>query len=421
MKKNQNVKKKLGILFFSTLIFGCESAPALLTGEKVSIFTKEQIETKENKKIILEKPYINKSWISNGGNSQNNIGHIAGHKNFKKLFSNDIGTSNSKKQILYTPVANEKMIYTISGNLRLTATNIKTGKTVWYQKFSNNDLIKFGALNLNGNDLYLITNNAQIVRLDATTGEIIYSKYFNTNLKSGLTFCDNKLFFINDNNELFAIDSQTGNKVYIHKTMEENSSFIKGSTPACKKDKLITTFSNGEVHMIMTETSTPIWLDSAYRINPSNINTISDIVANPVINDNTVIVKSYNDITKAFNIDEGKPLWSTSNGGKTTPVISNDIMFDINNNKIVFASDILTGNKIWETKVDIDKHNIFFDPLLINNQLIIPVSNGNLIKINPYNGSIIETENLTSKIDVAPIVIEDKLIIISGGDLEVFN
>ncbi len=421
MKKHKNIKKKLGILFFSTLIFGCESAPKSLIGKKVSIFSKEQIEAKENKQIVLEKPYINKLWTSNGGNSQNNIGHIAGHKNFKKLFSNDIGISSSKKQILYTPVANEKMIYTISGNLHLTATDIKTGKTIWYQKFSNNDLIKFGALNLNGNDLYLITNNAQIVKFDATTGEIIYSKYFNTNLKSGLTFCDNKLFFTNDNNGLFAIDSQTGDKVYMHKTIEESSSFIKGSTPACKKDKLITAFSNGEVHMIMTETPTPIWLDSVYRINPSNINTISDIIANPVINGDIVIVKSYNDITKAFSIDEGKTLWSTKDGGKTTPVISNDVMFDINNNKVVFASNTLTGNKIWETKVDIDKRNIFFDPLLINNQLIIPVSNGDLIKINPYNGSIIETENLTSKIDVTPIVIEDKLIIISNGNLEVFN
>ncbi len=421
MKKNQNVKKKLDILFFSALTLGCESNPKPLVGNKISIFNKEQTEKKENKKIILEKPYINKLWSSNGGNNQNNMGHIAGHKSFKKLFSNDIGTVSSKKQILYTPVANEKMVFTISGNLRLTATDITTGKTIWYQKFSNNDLIKFGALNLNGNDLYLITNNAQLVKLNATTGEIIYSKYFNTNLKSGLTLCDNKLFFTNDNNELFAIDSETGNKAYVHKTMEEGSSFIRGSTSACQNDKLITTFSNGEVHMIMTETSTPIWLDSAYRINTSNINNISDIIANPVVNENIVITKSYNDITKAFNIDDGKPLWATKNGGKTTPIISNDTMFDIDNNKIVFASNALTGSKIWETKIDITKGDIFFDPLLINNQLIIPVSNGNLIKINPYNGNIIKTESLTSQIDVAPIVIEDKLIIISNGTLEVFN
>ncbi|MCR5506337.1 MAG: PQQ-binding-like beta-propeller repeat protein [bacterium] len=421
MKNLKNIKKKLGILFSLSLIFGCESAPKLLQGEKISIFNKEKKETIEAKTIILEKPYINNSWTSNGGNGKNNVGHIAGKKKFHKLYSNDIGSSSSKKQILYTPVANEKMIFTISGNLRLTATDINNGKTVWYQKFSNNDLITFGTLALDGNDLYLITNNAQLVKLNATTGEIVYSKYFNTTLKSGLTFCNDKLFFVSDNNEAFAIDSKTGEKIYVHKTIEENSSFIKGATPACKGDNLILTFSNGEVHMIMADTSTPIWLDSAYKINPSNINTISDIIANPVIEENTVIVKSYNDITKAFDLTEGKTLWITSNGGKTAPVISNGTMFDINNNKVIFASNILTGNKIWENKLNIDKNDIFFDPLLVNNQILVPVSNGDIIKVNPYSGEIIEVENLTSQIDVSPIVVNDKLIIISNGDLEVFN
>ena len=38
MKKMQNMKKKLGILFSSALIFGCESAPQPLQGKKISIF-----------------------------------------------------------------------------------------------------------------------------------------------------------------------------------------------------------------------------------------------------------------------------------------------------------------------------------------------------------------------------------------------
>ena len=64
---------------------------------------------------------------------------------------------------------------------------------------------------------------------------------------------------------------------------------------------------------------------------------------------------------------------------------------------------------------------MIFDPLLINNQLLIPVANGDIIKINPYTGRIIETINLTSKIDVSPIAVEDKLIILSNATLRVFN
>lgn len=402
------------------LLFACENAPTPLSGEKISIFNSEITDENIEKRIVLEKPYINKQWSSTSGNNENNVGHLAGKKQFKKLFSKSIGTVDDTNQILYRPVANKTTIFTIDGKLKITATNINTGKTIWeMERIKNNDLIKFGALALDDNYLYAITNSAQLLKLNAKTGEIAYSKYFNTPLKSGLQICENKLFFINDSNELYIIDKQTGNKLYTHKSMEEASSFIKGSTPLCMDDKLVATFSNGEIHMLMSDTTTPIWLDSVYKISTSNLNNISDIVANPIATKGLVIVKGYNDITKALTLRDGKQIWENSNGGITTPVISNETMFDINNNRVVSATDTKTGKQIWETRLN--TYDMIFDPLLINNQLLIPVANGDIIKINPYTGRIIETINLTSKIDVSPIAVEDKLIILSNATLRVFN
>lgn len=418
-----NKKTKSGkILTFLLLplLFACENAPTPLSGEKISIFNSEITDENIEKRIVLEKPYINKQWSSTGGNNENNVGHLAGKKQFKKLFSKSIGTVDDTNQILYRPVANKTTIFTIDGKLKITATNINTGKTIWeMERIKNNDLIKFGTLALDDNYLYAITNSAQLLKLNAKTGEIAYSKYFNTPLKSGLQICGNKLFFINDSNELYIIDKQTGNKLYTHKSMEEASSFIKGSTPLCMDDKLVATFSNGEIHMLMSDTTTPIWLDSVYKISTSNLNNISDIVANPIATKGLVIVKGYNDITKALTLRDGKQIWENSNGGITTPVISNETMFDINNNRVVSATDTKTGKQIWETRLN--TYDMIFDPLLINNQLLIPVANGDIIKINPYTGRIIETINLTSKIDVSPIAVEDKLIILSNATLRVFN
>ena len=418
-----NKKTKLGKILTSLLLpllFACENAPSPLSGEKISIFNSEIADENIEKRIVLEKPYINKQWSSTGGNNENNVGHLAGKKQFKKLFSKSIGTVDDTNQILYKPVANKTTIFTIDGKLKITATNINTGKTIWeMERIKNNDLIKFGALALDDNYLYAITNSAQLLKLNAKTGEIAYSKYFNTPLKSGLQICGNKLFFINDSNELYIIDKQTGNKLYTHKSMEEASSFIKGSTPLCMDDKLVATFSNGEIHMLMSDTTTPIWLDSVYKISTSNLNNISDIVANPIATKGLVIVKGYNDITKALTLRDGKQIWENANGGITTPVISNETMFDINNNRVVSATDTKTGKQIWETRLN--TQDMIFDPLLINNQLLIPVANGDIIKINPYTGRIIETINLTSKIDVSPIAVEDKLIILSNATLRVFN
>ena len=156
------------------------------------------------------------------------MGHLAGKKKFNKLYSKDIGIHSNTKQILYKPVANETTVFTIDGKLKVMATDIKTGKTIWVnERLSNPDLIKFGALALSNNDLYVITNTSQLVKINAKTGEIIYSKYYNTPLKSGLQLCKDKIFFINDSNELYIMNSNTGEKTYSHKTMEEISSLLK--------------------------------------------------------------------------------------------------------------------------------------------------------------------------------------------------
>ena len=78
-----NKKTKLGKILTSLLLpllFACENAPSPLSGEKISIFNSEIADENIEKRIVLEKPYINKQWSSTGGNNENNVGNLAGKK-----------------------------------------------------------------------------------------------------------------------------------------------------------------------------------------------------------------------------------------------------------------------------------------------------------------------------------------------------
>lgn len=412
------------ILILAFVFTGCETTKVPLSGERVSIFDKEEQEDEfSDDKIILKRPVLNKSWTSSSGNSYNTIGHIAGKKKFTKFARNDIGVKTSNAQILYTPVANSTTVFTIDGKLKVQATSLLTGKTLWQSpRLTNNEYLRYGALALDNERLYAITNTAQLVAMNIKNGEIIYSNYFNTTLKSGLQICGDKLYFSNDMGEFFVIDAKTGDKVFTHKTMEEANSFVKGSLPMCIDNNIVVAFPNGEVHMLMRDMNTPIWLEALTKINTKNINNISDIVANPITDGEVVVVKSYNNIMKAFDIDTGVLNWELSIGGITTPVLSNKFMFDISNDNIVNAINVKTGKIIWSKKVEPeDKNAIPFDPLLINNQLILTFSNGEIIKLSPYNGKKLGTQKLTSIIDTTPIVIEDKFIILSNADLIIYK
>ncbi|MBD5398860.1 PQQ-binding-like beta-propeller repeat protein [bacterium] len=419
------LKRGFYLLILTLLITGCETAKGPITGERVSVFEKniDEKNTAIDEKILLNRPYINESWTSSSGNASNTLGHIGGKKKLIRFAKNDIGVKTSSAQILYTPVANKDTVFTIDGKLKITATSLATGKTLWSNpRLTNNEYLRYGALALDNERLYAITNTSQLVAINPENGEIIYSKYFNTPLKSGLQICDDKLYFSNDIGEFFVIDAKTGDKIFIHKTMEEANSFVKGSVPMCVNNNLVVAFPNGEVHMLMRDNNTVIWLEALHKINTKSLNNMSDILANPVTDGKIVIVKGYNDNMKAFNIENGTMMWELPVGGITTPTLSNKFMFDINNDNILNAIDITNGKIIWSKKIDIkDKKAIPFDPLLVNNQIILTFSNGELIRVNPYTGKIINKEKLTSVIDTTPIIIEDKFIILSNADVIIYK
>lgn len=419
------LKRGFYLLILTLLITGCETAKEPITGERVSVFEKniDEKNTAIDEKILLNRPYINESWTSSSGNASNTLGHIGGKKKLIRFAKNDIGVKTSSAQILYTPVANKDTVFTIDGKLKITATSLATGKTLWSNpRLTNNEYLRYGALALDNERLYAITNTSQLVAINPENGEIIYSKYFNTPLKSGLQICDDKLYFSNDIGEFFVIDAKTGDKIFIHKTMEEANSFVKGSVPMCVNNNLVVAFPNGEVHMLMRDNNTVIWLEALHKINTKSLNNMSDILANPVTDGKIVIVKGYNDNMKAFNIENGTMMWELPVGGITTPTLSNKFMFDINNDNILNAIDITNGKIIWSKKIDIkDKKAIPFDPLLVNNQIILTFSNGELIRVNPYTGKIINKEKLTSVIDTTPIIIEDKFIILSNADVIIYK
>ncbi len=419
------MKKFKNILIYSLLLnlIACSNKEPPLQGKRISILddniNTEQL-TKES--IILEKPYINKKWTSQNGNEINNIGHIGGKKKYKKIFSKSIGTISKTKLILYKPVANENTIFTIDGNLQITATNPKDKKFDWINTDLQNNSetsIKFGSLVLNDDYLYAINNTGKIIKIDIKTGKSIYNNDTNKKIKSGLQYCNNNLIFITEDNELNIINEANGKIISSHKSIEESSSFIKGSTPSCNKEFLISAFSNSEIHIMNNKNSSKNTFESLYNLSKNKINNLTDIIASPIIHNNYSVLKGF-DTLKIIDLDKKTTLWQKEHGGITTPIISNNTIFNIDNRNNIYAYNITNGNIIWQNKINVEDNITIFDPLLVNNEILVTSSNGDLIRFNAYNGNIISNTNITSKIDTDPIIVNGKLIILSNATLEIF-
>ncbi|MDR2098621.1 MAG: PQQ-binding-like beta-propeller repeat protein [Rickettsiales bacterium] len=416
------IKRYLWLAALAVLA-ACSATKTPLSGARASVFDIDPEPAESGRDITLDEPRLNASWTSAHGGPGNAVGHLAGRKNPALLFRKSIGGSGSRNLILYPPVAGGNVVFTIDGRLRVVATDLETGGTLWKNDgLESGAVLEFGALALDGGSLYAITDRSQLVKFDAKTGDLIYSRHFNSTLKSGLQVCGGRLLFATNSGDLVAVDAASGETLFTHRTLEERVGLVKGATPACEGERIVAAFAGGEAHMLMASTGTPIWLASVSKPDLRSINDIPDIVAGPVIVGGVAVVKSYSGAMKGLDLDDGSEIWSRAGGGTSTPAEDAGVLFDVDADGFASAIETSTGKSLWRTKLaPADKGARFHDPLLVNNLLLVATSGGEMIRLDPYSGKIISSERVASKIDASPLAVGGRLVVISGGDLMVFR
>ena len=140
---------------------------------------------------------------------------------------------------------------------------------------------------------------------------------------------------------------------------------------------------------------------------------------------------SHSGTLAAYEMRDFEVLWKLPIGGSNTPVISGNSLFVIDNEGLLIAIDIETGEIKWRSKLNnyIEKGYIFKSklrisyngPFLINNKLFVFSNNNFLNIINPLNGKF-EKIFKFDRLGSAPIFIDNRMIIInSDGDLKVYK
>ncbi|MDR0367502.1 MAG: PQQ-binding-like beta-propeller repeat protein [Rickettsiales bacterium] len=400
----------------------CAPEAEKLAGERVSVFNRAANEgAAASRAITLEKPRLAILWSGDSGNSANNTGHVQGRQNMEPLFSADFARAPDKSFVLYPPAADESALYAVDGNIDIAKISLADGKKQWVQTGLSSDAsLKFGALALDDDALYAAASNMEIAKIGKESGRILWRRKLKGTLKSGLQACGGKIVLSNDAGEVFAVSAEDGQKIWSHKTLESPFGFIKGSTPACAGDKVIAALGNGEVHILSLADGSPLHMAGMFRGAPTSINSISDIVANPVAADGVVLVKSYSGGTKAISLASGEELWSRAWSGPATPAASNGFVFDVDGDGIARAFDLASGAEVWSLKPDLGKGAVY-SPLLINNRLVIAGASGAGAVIDPYEGRILERVNFGMRIDAPPMMAGEKLVISGAAGLRAWR
>lgn len=464
---------KVGFLMATVLLSGCATLDSInpFSGDdnanqgdlpedsrRISILelsdTLSVAETAAPGSIVLPPVYVNTDWPQSGGNAANVVQHTAATGPLSRVWDRNVGDgSNRKGFVAAPPVIANGVIYVMDADNTVRAISESDGSRLWdykiekaagvttrTQRTSIVDRVRDpvsvldgsgrdkdsvgGGVAVDSNVLYATSGLGMIVALDAGTGELLWQRSTRTPLHSAPTISEGRVFAISDDNEIMAFDANDqGAVLWTYQGIVETARMLTSPVPAIVGDTVIVPFSSGEVVALRAQNGGILWQDalsSTARLTP--LASLNDIGFGPVVADGFVIASAQSGVMTAFDLRTGQRIWSQPAGSIGMPWVAGDTVFTATTDGKIAALSKLDGTVQWIQQLEtFEKPNqrkdrvVWAGPVLAGERLVVASSNNQLVVINPYDGSIIETRKTGGNVMVPPVIANETVYLLTDS------
>jgi outer membrane protein assembly factor BamB len=173
-----------------------------------------------------------------------------------------------------------------------------------------------------------------------------------------------------------------------------------------------------------------VWQDALSRTTiTTSVATLSDIDANPVIDNGQVFAVGQGGRMVALELISGQRMWELNIAGISTPWVAGDWVFVVTDEAKLIAISRMTGKIRWISQLrryqneKAKKGPISYSgPVLAGERLIVTASNGTITNVDPATGAVQTQTSVRADISLPPIVANSTLYVLDDdGRLHAFR
>lgn len=387
-----------------------------LSAEK-SVF-KEIIELQKGYSIELENIKNYNNWNDIFLKEDNNFANFIYKASDQLVYrSKKLSKYQINKFLLFE---NNKLICSdVKGNIIIFSldNNEIISKYNFYKK-NYKQIKKYLNLIVRNNIIYVSDNIGYIYAFDYKNEKILWAKNTKVPFRSNLKLHKDKLLAANQNNDLIFFNIFSGDEVKFFPTEQSTVLNDFRNNLSLNQNQLFFLNTYGSLYSINMNTLKTNWylnFNQSLDINPSNL-----FNSNPVIHNDSFTVLTSNDFIYIIDFRSGSVIFKKNISSNIKPIITNKYVFlitknnfliliNLENGKILYSQDI-RENIYNFTKKKVKDLNIqsFF---LANNDIYIILRNSLKVKMS-IDGKVIDVEELKTKINTDPILINGSILYI---------
>ena len=375
--------------------------------------------------VALPPAVMNDNWGQPGGSADKSNGNLALGSNLSPAWSVSIGEGSSARVHLAAgPVIAAGRVYTIDTAATVKAFDAANGHVLWTrsldEKGDNKHALFGGGVSVVGDRVYATTGVGTVVALSAADGHKLWEVTPGGPLRGAPTVANNQVYVVSQDNQLYALKAEDGSPEWDTAATLEIAGVFGAAAPAVAQGTVVAGFSSGELNAYRYENGRIVWGDVLARTGIStSVSTLTDIDADPVIDEGKVYAVGQGGRMAALDIVTGQRLWELNVAGVSTPAVAGEWVFVVTDQAKLLCIARSSG-KIrwiaelprWRNETRETKPIQWVGPVVAGDRLILASSDGRMVFLSPSDGHLLTMFDVGTPVYLSPAVAANTLYVL---------
>jgi outer membrane protein assembly factor BamB len=366
----------------------------------------------------------NTDWSQSGGSATKSMGQLALGNALGNAFTIQAGRGSSlTARLAAAPIIANNRVYTIDTMGTVRAFDARSGAQVWAtqtpsEKGGERSLYG-GGIAFDKGRIYATNGLGFVAALDERNGGLVWKVRPGGPLRGAPTVANDSVYVMSQDNQIYSLKESDGSTNWSQAASLEIAGVFGSGSPAVGQGTVVAGFSSGELNAYRYENGRMVWQDALQRTSiRTSVSSLSDIDADPVIDNGQVIAVGQGGRMVALDLITGQRQWELNLAGISTPWVAGDWIFVVTDEAKLICVARQNGHIRWINQLpqflkakskrgEID----YSGPVLAGNHLIVVGSNGALIYVDPATGAFQTQTSVGAAMSLSPVVANSTLYI----------
>ena len=389
--------------------------------------------------ILLPEATANTEWAQPGGNSNKVLEHVALGLSLGKVWSAKISGTTKIGRLAASPIVAEGKVFVVDTFAQIHAFDTQSGKEIYSVQIGSpkdtrggkgffsgeltfdRGVLFGGGVSYADGRLFATNGIGDVAAFNAADGKQIWKVRPGGPLRGAPSINSGNVYVMSQDNQLVALSAADGSLTWSAAASVELTGVFGAAAPAIAQGTVVAGFSSGELNAYRYENGRSLWGDALSRTSIStSVSSLSDVDASPVIDRGRVFAIGQGGRMVSLELVTGQRLWEINVAGISTPWIAGEWLFVIDDQARLLCIARATGKVRWISQLkhyrsDKKKSGAisWVGPILAGSRLIVASSDGRLINIDPTDGKLQNETKADGSVTLAPIVAGNTMYVLT--------